>query len=171
MEIKITFRHLSVEPEFKEYAESGFQKLVRYIHRPVSAQAIFSKEKNRYIIELNVLADSNQFFAREQDDNFYLAFDQALSKLESQIKRFRDRLKPNKQKRGKKLGLAVREEEPDEILKSEEFYIPKPVSIEEAVFYLESMDAPFVVFRHAGNEKIRVLYKRRDGNLGLIEPE
>ncbi len=169
MDPRVTFRHINPDPDLKSYAEQELNKVLKILHRPQEASIIFSKEKNRYIAELSISADGNRFFAREQADNFYLAFDQAFSKIENQIKRYRDKFKPSKKRREREEVVETEVENASEIIRTDELFLPKPVTIEEAIIYLEDSPTGFIVFRNAENERICVIYKREDGNYGLVE--
>jgi len=172
MEIKVTFRHKEPDEKLKEYAEREVEKVSRLLYRPIEAQVIFSREKSRVIAEMNILADHSQFFARSQGEDFYLTFDQVVNKVETQVKKYHDRRKRSKGRRpveeavgeGSELGIP-------EIVRSSEFFISKPITVEEAVEVLENGASGFIAFRNAENEKICVVYRRQDGNYGLIEPE
>ena len=171
MDVKVTFRHWEKDNTLKDYAEREIEKLSKYIYRAVEAQVIFIKEKSRATTEVNILADHNQFFAREQGEDFFKTFDQALDKVETQIKRYHEKHRHSKGKKPvEELGEASETGIP-EIIKSNEFFISKPITVEEAVACLENVGSGFVVFRSAEKEKICVIYRRVDGNFGLIEPE
>ena len=171
MEIKVTFRHLEPEEELKKYAERELEKLAKYLHKPIEARLVFGKEKKRCMAELNLLGDSDQFFAKEEADDLYLAFDQALDKLKTQIKRHHDRWKRAKPKRDLGEESMVGESTSEfEIIRTNENLVSKPITLEEALNYLNDKQRIFVVFRNAGNERVCVLFRREDGNFGLIEP-
>lgn len=171
MDVKVTFRHWEKDVELMDYAEKEIDKISKYIYRPVEAQVVFIKEKSRAITEVNILADHNQFFAREQGTDFFKTFDLALGKVETQIKKYHDKHRHAKgRKPVEEVGEASETGIP-EIIKSNEFFISKPITVEEAVECLENVSAGFVVFRSADKEKICVLYRRVDGNFGLVEPE
>ena len=171
MDVKITFRHWEKDQKLQDYAESEIEKLSKFIYRAVEAQVIFIKEKSRAITEINILADHNKFFAREQGGDFFKTFDQALEKVEVQIKKYHDKHRHSKGKKPvEEVGEASETGLP-EIIKSNEFFISKPITVEEAVECLENVSSGFIVFRSAEKEKICVLYRRADGNYGLIEPE
>jgi putative sigma-54 modulation protein len=171
MDIKVTFRHWDNDDKLKDYAESEIEKLSKYIYRPVEAQVIFIKEKSRAITEINILADHGKFFAREQGGDFFKTFDEALEKVEVQIKKYHDKHRHSKgRKPVEEVGEASETGIP-EIIKSNEFFISKPITVEEAVDCLEHVPGGFIVFRSAEKEKICVLYRRPDGNFGLIEPD
>jgi len=170
MEIKVTFRHMAHDEKLREFAEKQLEKVSKYLYRPVEAQVVFDKEKSRTIAEVNILADHNQFFARDQGEDFYLTLDQVLDKIEAQIKKFHDRMKPAKNRRVEEEPGEASSTETPELVKSSEFLIAKPVTIEEAVDYLQNSPSQFVAFRKAENEKLCIIYKRDDGNFGLIEP-
>jgi putative sigma-54 modulation protein len=171
MEIKVTFRHGEHDEELKDYAEKAIDKVTKFLYRPIEAQVLFIKEKSRRITEVTILADHNKFFASEQGEDFYLTFDKVIDKVEAQVKKQHDRLKRSKNRKpaDDSIGEASEVGVP-EIIKSNEFFIRKPITVEEAVDCLENASSNFIVFRNAENEKICVLYRRPDGNYGLIDP-
>jgi putative sigma-54 modulation protein len=163
---------LDPEDKLKEHAEKEIEKLSRYLHRPLEAQAIFGKEKKRCQAELHIYGDGEHFFAREEKNDLFLAFDEALGKVEVQVKRHHDKWKRGKGKKELEPETSLGEITGEfEVIRSSEHLAKKPITVEEAVEYLGNSADGFVVFRNAGNEKICVLYRRSDGNLGLIEPE
>jgi putative sigma-54 modulation protein len=177
MNIKVTFRHLDSDESLREYAEQKIGRLKKYFHRPVESNVIFSLEKFRHNAEITITADQNRFTGTETASDPMSAFDLCLDKVEIQARRYRDKMKRHR----------VREEnisEPDtefppgeqasathpEIIKTDR-YIAKPLSMEDALLLLRDNDDDFLVFRDADSEKVTVLYKRKDGNFGLIEPD
>jgi putative sigma-54 modulation protein len=171
MDIQVTFRHADHDEKLKDHAEKQIEKVSKFLYRPVEAQVIFSKEKARTIAEVSILADHNQFFARDQGEDFFLTLDQVMGKIESQIKKYHDRLKRSKGR--KETEEAVGEgsaTDIPEIIKGNEYFIKKPITVEEAADLVEKSESQFIVFRKAENEKLCIIYKRHDGNFGLIEP-
>jgi len=171
MKTKVTFRHLEADDQLRDYAENAIDKIAKLLYRPIEAQVVFSKQKSRAIAEVNILADHNQFFARGQGDDFHLTLDQTLDKIETQVKKFHDRRRHGKPRKGEEeLGEGSATDLP-EIIRSSEFFVRKPITVEEAVDCLENAASPFLVFRRAENEKICIIYRRPDGNYGMIDPE
>jgi putative sigma-54 modulation protein len=172
MDIKVTFRHVDHDEKLKDHAEKEIEKVSKFLYRPVEALVIFSKEKSRTIAEVNILADHSQFFARDQGEDFFLTLDQVMDKIETQIKKFHDRLRHSKGRKEaeESVGEGSATDIP-EIIKGNEYFIKKPITVEEAADLVAKSDSQFIVFRKAENEKLCIVYKRKDGNFGLIEPE
>ncbi len=172
MEIKVTFRHLEHDEKLRAHAEEEIMKISRYLRRPLEAQVIFTREKSRCLVEVNLFGDAVRFFAKEEDVDLTLALKQTLAKLEAQVKKYRDRMVRSKGKRASEEEVAVGESTGEfEIVRSKEHLARKPITIEEAAEVLGNNQSHFIVFRNALNEKICVLFRKEDGNLGLIEPE
>ena len=133
---------------------------------------IFSKEKARTIAEVNILADHNQFFARDQGEDFFLTLDQVMDKIEDPDQEIS---RPARHSKGRKESEEVFGEgsatDIPEIIKGNEYFIKKPITVEEAADLVDKSESQFIVFRKAENEKLCIIYKRHDGNFGLIEPE
>jgi putative sigma-54 modulation protein len=103
------------------------------------------------------------------------SIDQLVDKLERQVKRYRDKRRPRKHDRHDAVPPEpARPETPEEgtttIVKTKQFAI-KPMAPDEAVLQLELVGHDFFVFRNAESDEINVVYRRRDGNYGLIEPQ
>lgn len=182
MQISVTFRHVDPTPALRTYAEEKLARIKKYLRRPVDAHVILSVSKERHVAEITLKADHVTMFAQEETHDLYSAIDLALDKLEHQAQKL-------KAKRGRhKGGAGTRGAEPPEVTASvlaadrqapgggpavmRTQRVPaKPMSVEEAVDQLGVSRDDFLVFTDASNQKLAVLYRRKDGNYGLIEPE
>lgn len=172
---KITFRHMSSDPAVSELVEQRLKKLARYFSKPVDAHLVLTQEKSRVVAELNISGDRESFFARETADSALSSVEGAFSRIEVQVHKHRDRRKSAKVHKGDGGVKVFAEEfsgdkEEREIIRTDKF-IAKPLTIEEAKLRLEDSEEQFIVFRNAKNERINILYRRRDGNFGLVETE
>jgi putative sigma-54 modulation protein len=181
MNIHITGRQLDVTSPIKSYAESKLKKLNRFIDGITDIHVILSVEKYRQIAEVNVHSRGNTYLtAVEESNDLYVSIAQAIDKIEAQAKKQQAKRIGRKRRAGRKeasgtFQVLAREEDttPEttaRIIESRRFII-KPLSIEEAVEQIEDDGLEFLVFRNAGNDKVNVIYKRPDGNYGLIDPE
>jgi putative sigma-54 modulation protein len=181
MMIQITGRHLDVPDKLKSYIESRVAKLERYIDGITDVHVTLSSEKYRQIAELNVHSRGNvHLSAREATDDLRSSVLQAIEKIAGQAKKQQskriDRRRRRRSSTVEGTFNVIAGEAPGarggapRVIESKRFSI-KPLSVEEAVLAIEEEGAEFLVFRNASNDRTAVLYKRPDGNFGLIEPE
>ena len=182
LQVSVTFRHVEPTAALKTYAEEKLQRVRKYVRRPVDAHVILSVSKERHVAEITLQADHVRMFAAEETHDLYSAIDLALDKLEHQAQKLHA-------KRNRHKGpAAARGGEPREVMTSvldaaapepggareviRATCVPaKPMSIEEAVEQLDVSRDEFLVFTNASSQTLAVLYRRRDGHYGLIEPE
>jgi putative sigma-54 modulation protein len=107
MNISTTARHYDLAPALKDYAESKVQNLKRYFDHIVNANLIFSLEKYRHKVEITLHVNGRDFVSIDESDDMYAAVDRSVDKLESQLRRHKDKLKRRKNNQG--LGDAMAE--------------------------------------------------------------
>jgi ribosome hibernation promoting factor len=182
MMIQITARHIDVPEKLKSFIESRVSKLDRYIDGITDIHVTLTVEKYRQIAELNVHSRGNvHLSAKEASEDLKLSVTQAIEKIAGQAKKQQSKRIDRKRRRAPREvlegtfnliagdGEAARSSVP-RVIESRRFVI-KPLSVEEAVIAIEEQGMGFLVFRNATNERTNVLYKRPDGNFGLIDPE
>ncbi len=174
MQIDITARHLQLADNFKVYINEKIAKLARYASKIESARVIFSTEKFYNITEITLMGRGFRLVAEEKDQDSKASFDICLVNIEKQLKRTRSKVKDHKIKRffdgfrrfsGKKRELLA----PDGDIVRTESFATKPMSPEEAALELKAFNKEFILFRNSVDDKVNLLYKRKDGNYGLIE--
>lgn len=177
MRISIFGKNLEVTDYLRETAEKKAEKLNRYFPEDTEVQITLSVEKNSHIAEVTVPFEGGVIRAEEATGDMYASLDSVLEKIEKQLHRHRTRLE--KTFRGASLRFdepvfsGAFDDEPEEgpkIVRVKRFNI-KPMDEEEAMLQLELTGHSFYVFENADTAQINVLYKRKDGNYGLIEPE
>jgi putative sigma-54 modulation protein len=179
MQITTTFRHMESSEALKNYVEEKLERVQKYIDEPVVAQVFLTIEKIRHIAEITITAKGITIKASEETNDMYAAVDAVLDKIERQLRRYKEKIKehkPSSEDLDRKVRKSVVEaeslghkEEPV-IIKSNTFSI-KPMSVEEAVMQMDLLHKDFLVFTDAISEDINVIYRRKDGNYGLIEPQ
>jgi ribosome hibernation promoting factor len=178
MQIMVTFRHVESTPALRAYAEEKLGRVKKYLHRPIDAHVILSVTKERHIAEITLNADHVTMFAQEETHDLYSAIDLAVGKLEHQAQKLKAKRESHKGAESARVGAVTASVlAPDprgeggapEVIRSEQVS-PKPMSIDEAVEQLASSRDEFLVFIDASNQGVAVLYRRKDGNFGLIEP-
>jgi putative sigma-54 modulation protein len=183
MQIQITARHVEVPDKLRSFIQSKVEKLDKFIDGITDVHVTLSSEKYRQIAELNVHSRGNVYLsATEATDDLKLSVRQAIDKVRGQAKKQRAKKIDKKRRR---LGRGEREGTfnviaadasagahagVSEVIESSRFIV-KPLTVDEAVLELEEEGAEFLVFRNASNERTNVIYRRPDGNIGLIDPE
>jgi putative sigma-54 modulation protein len=181
MKLTIKSRNFEVTDTVEEYVKKKMEKLNKYFDQIMDATAMISAEKNRQIFEVTLQAKKAIIRAEEESNNIYTSIDRVVEKLERQIKKYKSKLysksigEQNKSMdaqllQDKKDEVASIEDEDIKIVKTKKFVI-KPMTSEEASLQMELLGHNFFVFNNEATDQINVIYKRKDGNFGLIEPE
>jgi putative sigma-54 modulation protein len=194
MQVNVTFRHMEATGALHDYADAKVQRLAeKYFHRPIDAHVILSVVKRRHFAEIVLNADRHTLNAKEETGDLYSAIDLAIEKLEHQARKQAGKLKslkhatPSPRRRAAPAPIETTPTQPGlrvdviradtfsrrngpEIIKSSKLPV-KPMSVEEAVMQMDLMSNDFLVFRNAATASLSVVYRRKDGNYGLIEPE
>ena len=160
----------------RDVTEKKLGKLDKYFQRDIVGNVTFSTEKNRKIIEVTINLPGTILRAEESSDDMYASIDKAVDILERQIRKYKTRLqkryKNNETIRFENVQpLPVEEYNEKPTLVRKKKFILKPMSSEEAILQMELLRHNFFVYQDAETEEISVIYKRKDGNYGLIEPE
>jgi len=177
MQISVTFRNMEPSDTLKTYAMEKVQRLKKYVVMPVDVHVVLAKHKYRKRAEIKVTSRGTVMKGEEHTEDMYSSIDLALDKIERQARKHKDK---NREHRPLSAGAEVtvrhgivEQAEADEeagprIIDTEEFDA-KPMSIDEAVLQLNLMSSDFLVFVNASTQDVNVIYRRRDGNIGLIE--
>lgn len=177
MDITVTFRHTEPIESLKSYAEEKVSKIKKYLDSPMEAHIVLTVEKFRHQADVTLSLNGTRVKAVEETGDMYSAIDQVIDKLEKQVKRHLSKIR---NRRSENLRSEVRSAigEADEastfgreetVIKAEKM-VAKPMDPDEAAMQLNLSRQEFLVFRNAKSREINVIYKRADGNLGLIEP-
>ncbi len=177
MDIAVTFRHMQPTESLRTYAEEKVSKIKKYLDFPIEAHVVLSVEKFRHIADVSLSINGTWIKGIEETDDMYSAIDQVMDKLEKQVKKYRSKIR-SRRTENRKGEETIGMEEPEEDVAfglegpgiEVEKLIAKPMDPEEAAMQLSTSQQDFIVFRNSRSEQINVIYKRKDGNLGLIEP-
>ena len=177
MDITVTFRHMEPTESLKTYAEEKVSKINKILDSPSEAHIVMGVEKFRHIADVTFSVNGARIKAVEETGDMYSALDRVMDKIEIQVKRHRSKIRKRTPGNIKGEDTLVSEESEEEIRLSAEEpsievekLVAKPMDPEEAAMQLEISQQDFLVFRNSGSKEINVLYKRGDGNLGLVEP-
>ena len=178
MEFEYTGRHVEVTPALRTHVEDHFRKL-DHIFDDTAARAhvIIEVEKNRQIGEVLVHWRDHTLTATDTNADMYLALTRAIAKIEKQALKLKKKIIDRKQGARRVSSVApepdgqpLEASPPRPRIVNARRYIVKPMTAEEAAMRLTSESDQFLVFRDADTNRVGVLYKRKDGNFGLIEP-
>ncbi len=177
MKVTVTFRHMESSEPLRLYAIEKVDKIKKYLSEPIEVHFVLSVEKFRHIADVTINANGIAIKAEEATEDMYSAIDLVISKIDRQVKKYKEKIKSHKSdiSGSSLLGLKVQvlsigsEDSEPEVIKTENYFI-KPMSIDEAVMQMDLLNNDFLVFTNSLTDNINVIYKRKDGNYGLIEP-
>ena len=179
MQVTMTFRHMEQSDALKAYAEEKLERVTKYIDSPINVQIYFSVEKKiRLIVEIVINSKRISTKASEATNDMYAAIDAVIDKIERQLVRYKEKIKAHKlngEERGRQLSKKIFESESIEastgsVVIKTTTETAKPMLLDEAVMQMNLLHKDFFVFTDADSSEISVLYRRKDGNFGLIEP-
>jgi len=177
MNINFTFKNFEPSDHLKGYAQKRFEKVSKYVSdSEADLQVNLLVDKFRHKADIILNADSIHISAYEDSEDMYSTIDLVLDKLEAQLRRMREKMKArSKQGRGNKVKMNFLSYEDistdaEPTIVGTESYEPKPMSIDEAAEQLNTLDNEFLVFLNAETEGVNVIYKRKNGDFGLIDP-
>ncbi|MBT1075533.1 ribosome hibernation-promoting factor, HPF/YfiA family [Geobacter grbiciae] len=178
MQITTTFRHMEQSDALKGYAAEKLERVKKYIDEPITAQVFLTVEKIRHMAEVTLTAKGVTIKAAEETNDMYAAIDAVVDKIERQLRRYKERLKNHKPAVDNRAlevqktiltAESIDQQQEPVIVRSKTITI-KPMSVEEAVMQMDLLHKDFLVFTDSTTEVINVVYRRKDGNYGLIEP-
>jgi putative sigma-54 modulation protein len=176
MQVNITFRHLESTEALKSHARVKVEHIQRYVDRPSEAHVVLYVENLEHHADINLKAGVFLLRGRAKSNDMYASIDAAADKIERQLKKHKEKLQNHKvpeRQNGQRMidvrheVFSVEKAPSDRIVKSSTFQA-KPMTLDEAVLQLDLLDIHFFVFQNAKDHTINVVYRREDGNLGLI---
>lgn len=176
MHISITGKNIEVSDYLRDLAEKKVGKLDRYFPADTEVTVTMAVEKNRHIVEVTIPYDGGIIRGEEVSGDMYASIDNVLDKLEKQIVRHRTKLEKSLRAEAFKYDAPVfaggfdEDGEEGEVVRVKRFPM-KPMTVDEAILQLELLGHSFYVFLNGETDDINVIYRRKDGNFGLIEPD
>ena len=173
MKVTIIGRQMNVWEEMKATINEKLAKLDKYFGDDAEATVTLSSKRNLKSLEITITAFGTIFRSETDDDTFRNALDRSIYSIERQIRKNKTRLSKKLRSGAFDEGIFDTGEEYEEDkefnIRTKAFYF-KPMSVEEAIMQMNLLDHEFFVFRDAETEDVCVVYKRRDGDYGLIVP-
>jgi len=182
MTISIVGRHIDVSGETRDYAEKRLEKLKKYFpHGPVDVHVVCFKQKFLDCCEVTMIGNGVTAHAEERSESLEASIDLVVDKLDAQLRKHKERIIKNKQKQldhDRKLDLNISYFERDDIERSDgepkvvhtKKLAFKPMSVDEAAMQMDLIGNEFLMFENAQSKRINVIYRMKDGDYGLIEP-
>lgn len=191
MKFMIYGKNIDVTPALKNYVEEKVRKLGKYFHEAViddaqEAYVTMEVERDRHIVEVTVYINGLILRGEEDSNDMYASIDGVIEKLERQVRKYKTRIKRRMKEKKQEYKEGYKEERTEEVFKDlekveydEEFkpkvvrtkrFAIKPMDVEEAIMQMDLLGHDFFVFMNAETNKVNVVYKRKRGDYGLIEP-
>ena len=174
MRYTITGRNIEITDGLKKAVEEKLHKLEKYFTADTEARITLSVQKEAHKIEVTIPTKQGLIRAEEVSQDMYVSIDKVQDIIEKQIKKFKNKLIDKKQAAMSFSDFFINDEVNDadeiKIVKTKRFSI-KPMDPEEACLQMELLGHDFYVFRNAVSDEVCVVYKRKDGKYGIIEPE
>ncbi|MBQ3335143.1 MAG: ribosome-associated translation inhibitor RaiA [Eubacteriaceae bacterium] len=175
MKFTIYGKNMHVSDGLKDALKKKFEKFDRYFDKETEVYATFSKEKNTQMLEVTIPMGKTILRAEERTDDMAGSIEAVVDKLEGQLRKHKTKLQKRYANEPLKFNFdALESDEDDEanlpkVVRTKKFAV-KPMSVEEATMQMELLGHDFFVFLNADTEDVNVVYTRKDGNFGLIEP-
>ena len=174
MKVRIVAKNIDLTQGLKDAVDKKLSKLDKYFNPNVNANVTLSVQKSRQIVEVTIPFNGILLRGEEATEDMYASIDLVLDKLERQIRKQKTKLQ--RRNGGDSLRFqfipefeSAKDEEP-QIVKTKRFTM-KPMSTDEAILQMELLGHNFFVYENSEDGEVNVIYRRKDGNYGLIEPE
>ena len=179
MQVNITFRNMFATDALRNHVTDKLSKVVdKYLDKVTEAHVTLSLERYLHHADINLHAGHFHVRGKEKSEDMYASIDLACDKIERQLKKYKDRLKSHRpahvharepvRVRYEIFAPSPTDGLPPEVVRSNEF-LAKPMSVEEALMQMDLMNNDFLVFTRPDSRDVNVVYRRKDGNYGLIQ--
>jgi putative sigma-54 modulation protein len=177
--IEIAGRQVEVTPTLREFTLDKLRKLEKLLDGPLEVHVVLAAEKHRQLAEIQVKSRTAVLSGAEETDDLFASISEVADKLERQALKHKEKVTERKRRDGRKRTEAEAQAlEPDgssrdgspRLVPSERYRL-KPLTPEDAVLELEATGEDLLVFRDAETYRVNVVYRRVDGNFGLVDPE
>jgi len=176
MRLQVKGKNVEVTAAIREYAEAKLSKLAKQLADQTQVELELSQERNpsisqNQVAEATVWTKGPTLRARESSSDMKASIDQLADKLSRQVKRYREKQRRRPSRTDAAEAPMIPSDESGQlIVKTKQFAI-KPMTAEEAVLQLELVGHDFFLFKAADSGSINVVYRRRSGGYGLIDPQ
>ncbi len=179
MNINVRGKNIEATPALVDYAQKKLGKLDKHFDQATDVQVVLSVIREEHIVEVTLNLNGLILRGEESTGDMYASIDMVVDKLERQVKKYKTRMNKSLRHRGMrtisekhaaKEAEERLEDDSPQVVRTKRFTL-KPMSVEEAILQMDLLGHSFFVFTHDETDGVSVVYKRKDGNYGLIEPE
>ncbi len=175
MNIEFTFKNFDPSEHLKKYARRRFEKIGRFIGKSpaLHMQVMLSVDKYNHKAEVQLTGEGLNINATEQSKDMYATIDMISDKISSQVRRSSDKLHSRHKSRDVNVDIYsydLLEEDGLQVVNGTENFSKKPLHMDEAIMQLQQSDKEILVFINADLERINVLYRKGNGDFGIIDP-
>ncbi len=173
MKVTINARQMNVRESTKDMVIAKLEKLDKYFRTEGEATVTFSRKRDKKNLEVTISAGGTMFRSEMEDDTFQNALDRSIDAIERQIRKNKTRLEKRLRSEAFDEVYDIDEgfEDEEEFTIRRKTFSYKPMSVDEAILQMNLLDHEFFVFEDAETGDVCVVYKRKDGNYGLISPQ
>ena len=170
MQVSVRGKNVEVTDALRDYVFKKVKKLERYFEGAGETYATLSLEKDQHRVEVTIGFNGLLLRGEEQSPDMYASIDLVVEKLERQVDKYRTRISRRLRTGGGSLPVAEEMQDAPKVVRNKRFPM-KPMHVDEAILQMNLLGHDFYVFTNAESELVNVVYRRRDGNFGLIEPQ
>lgn len=187
MHIDIAGRHVEITRALRSYVEDRLKKLEALLDGPSKAHVVLASAKHRHLAEIQVKSRTALLSSAKETEDLHASINEVVERLEGQARKHKEKLKGSKKRQGRKIAAAEAEAEVaptrarrtklqpaagarTPLLRSERYRL-KPLSAEDAAMELDVSGEDLLVYRDARTYRVNVVYRRRDGHFGHVDPE
>lgn len=175
MEVKVFGKNLEVTDALRQYAEKKAGKIGKFFAQdPPTTQVTFSIERGVHVVDITISINGLLLRGEEKSSDMYSSLDGAVEKIERQIHKYKTKINRRLREENRIVSptpTGTEEVTAEPIIVRTKRFAIKPMHAQEAVMQMELLGHDFFVFFNPEEEEVNVVYKRKDGNYGLIEPE
>lgn len=177
MRITFTFNGFEPSDHLRQYARRRMEKLGRFFGKDpaIETQVVLNVDKFRHRADVQMKGEGLHIKAEDVSDDMYATIDLVSDKLEAQVKKYISKSREGRRQKGSSqidvFSYQVVSEEGERRIVGREHFSPKPMEAEEAAMQLDSHEMEFLVFLNASLDRVNVIYRRRNGDYGLIDPQ
>jgi putative sigma-54 modulation protein len=174
MNIRYTTRHADLTPEVKAFCEKRLARLKPLLEGTLDVNVILATQKGRSKAEIHVQDKNRGFVVVEETLDMIESLNQAFNTLETRIRKDRTKFREKKRRGGRERkvlapGTPAAAEPENRVIRAN-FFATTPMSLEEAIIQLDAKDKEVFLFRREGSKSWAAVYRRKDGQYGLVEP-
>ena len=183
MHIDIAGRHIEITRALRTFVEDKLRKLEPLLDGPSKVHVVLAIEKHRHLAEIQVKSRTALLSGAKETEDLHSSINQVVERLEGQARKHKEKLTGRKKREGRKIAAEAEAPIPRRrtklqpaagartpLLRSERYRL-KPLSAEDAAMELEDSGGELLVYRDARTYRVNVVYRRRDGNFGHVDPE